>query len=70
MQLASPALENCVAEQLAHTRSLKAMQNEALIEPAAHEVLQLLQGCRPVGLQVRAAQDSAQIVLADWLHGV
>jgi len=60
VQLASPALENCVAEQLLQVMSLVVVQAVASTEPAAHCAVQGEHGCRPVEFQVEeAAQGSA-----------
>ena len=60
VQAASPALENCVAEQLAHAMSLVAVQFAASTEPAGHCAVQVLHGCRPVAFHVEPlAQGSA-----------
>lgn len=67
LQIGSPATENCVAEQLVQARSLVVVQKppEVGTEPAAHVALQLLQGCRPVELQVsEAVQGSAHVLVA------
>ena len=60
VQLASPALENCVAEQLLHVMSLVVVQAVASTEPATHCEVQDEHGCRPVAFQVEeATQGSA-----------
>ena len=70
LQTVSPGIANCVAEQFEHTMSLVTVQKlpESCTEPAAHCVLQFLQGSKPFELHVREAVQGSTHALVAAFH--